>query len=143
MSREDYVRGLVQEGIEQNQDVRDYLYLATAVGLIALLIIAQSVQSMIAGQRSELATLVAIGVKRWRISLIVLEQALWLGLIAAALAIPTALMGQMVLERFDVSIVLHLAQILPVSAIVLVTAVLAGLVAIPSVLTLKPVELLR
>ncbi|GBF57463.1 hypothetical protein PbB2_01130 [Candidatus Phycosocius bacilliformis] len=143
MSREDYVRGLVQEGIEQNQDVRAYLYLATAVGLIALLIIAQSVQSMIAGQRSELATLVAIGVTRWRIGLIVLEQALWLGLIAAALAIPTALVGQMVLERFDVPIALHLAQILPISGIILVTAVLAGLVAIPSVLTLKPVQLLR
>jgi putative ABC transport system permease protein len=111
--------------------------------VIALLIISQAIHAMIAGQRVEFATLLAMGVPKWRVALLVLEQTVWIGLIASAFALSGGLVGQLVLEKAGVYILLYPSQVPLVSGAILVTSCLAGMMSLPTIFGLKPVELLR
>jgi putative ABC transport system permease protein len=143
MSREQLTERIVEESLKESRDIRAFLHLAIFVGVIALLIISQAIHAMMAGQKVEFATLLAMGVPKWRVALLVLEQTLWIGLIASAFAVSGSLLGQLVLEKADVYILLYPAQVPLVTGLILSTSCLAGLLTLPTIFGLKPVELLR
>ena len=143
MSREQLTQKVIEDGLKDQRDIRAFIYLAIFIGVIALLIISQAIHAMIAGQRVEFATLLAMGVPKWRVALLVFEQTVWIGLIASAFALSGALVGQLVLEKADVYILLYPSQVPLVSGAILATSCLAGMMTLPTIFGLKPVELLR
>ena len=143
MSRERLTQKVIEDSLKEQGDIRAFVYLATFVGVIALLIISQAIHAMMAGQRVEFATLLAMGVPKWRVAFLVLEQTIWIGLIAAAFAISGGLLGQLALEKVDVYILLYPAQIPWVTGAIIATSCFAGLITLPTIFGLKPVELLR
>lgn len=143
MSRERLTQKVIEDSLKRNRDIRAFLYMAIVVGVIALLIISQAIHGMMAGQRVEFATLLAMGVPKWRVAILVLEQTVWIGLIASAFALSGGLIGQLVLEKVDVYILLYPAQIPLVTGAILATSCLAGMMSLPTIFGLKPVELLR
>ena len=143
MSREQLTQLVIEDALKDQRDIRAFIYLAVFIGVIALLIISQAIHAMIAGQRVEFATLLAMGVPKWRVALLVLEQTVWIGLIASAFALSGGLLGQLVLEKADVYILLYPSQVPLVSGAILATSGLAGLMTLPTIFGLKPVELLR
>jgi putative ABC transport system permease protein len=143
MSREQLTQKVIEDALKDQRDIRAFIYLAIFIGGIALLIISQAIHAMIAGQRVEFATLLAMGVPKWRVALLVLEQTVWIGLIASAFALSGGLLGQLVLEKADVYILLYPSQVPLVSGAILATSCLAGMMTLPTIFGLKPVELLR
>jgi putative ABC transport system permease protein len=143
MSREQLTQKVIEDALKDQRDIRAFIYLAFFIGVIALLIISQAIHAMIAGQRVEFATLLAMGVPKWRVALLVLEQTVWIGLIASAFALSGGLVGQLVLEKAGVYILLYPSQVPLVSGAILVTSSLAGMMSLPTIFGLKPVELLR
>lgn len=143
MSREQLTQKVIEDALKDQRDIRAFLYLAIFIGVIALLIISQAIHAMMAGQRVEFATLLAMGVPKWRVALLVLEQTVWIGLIASAFALSGGLVGQLVLEKADVYILLYPAQVPIVTGAILATSCLAGMMSLPTIFGLKPVELLR
>lgn len=143
MSREQLTQKVIEDSLEEQRDIRAFIYLATFVGVIALLIISQAIHAMMAGQRVEFATLLAMGVPKWRVAFLVLEQAIWIGLIASAFALSGGLLGQLALEKVDVFILLYPAQIPWVTGAIIATSCFAALITLPTIFGLKPVELLR
>ena len=143
MSREQLTQKVIEDALDEQRDLRAFIYLAIFIGVIALLIISQAIHAMIAGQRVEFATLLAMGVPKWRVALLVLEQTVWIGLIASAFALSGGLVGQLVLEKAGVYILLYPSQVPLVSGAILVTSCLAGMMTLPTIFGLKPVELLR
>lgn len=143
MSRERLTQKVIEDSLKRNRDIRAFLYMAIVVGVIALLIISQAIHGMMEGQRVEFATLLAMGVPKWRVAILVLEQTVWIGLIASAFALSGGLIGQLVLEKVDVYILLYPAQIPLVTGAILATSCLAGMMSLPTIFGLKPVELLR
>lgn len=143
MSRERLTQKVIEDSLKEQRDIRAFIYLATFVGVIALLIISQAIHAMMAGQRVEFATLLAMGVPKWRVALLVLEQTIWIGLIASAFALSGGLLGQLALEKVDVYILLYPAQIPWVTGAIIATSCFAGLITLPTIFGLKPVELLR
>lgn len=143
MSRERLTQKVIEDSLKEQRDIRAFIYLATFVGVIALLIISQAIHAMMAGQRVEFATLLAMGVPKWRVAFLVLEQTIWIGLIASAFALSGGLLGQLALEKVDVYILLYPAQIPWVTGAIIATSCFAGLITLPTIFGLKPVELLR
>lgn len=143
MSREQLTQKVIEDALEEQRDIRAFIYLAIFIGVIALLIISQAIHAMIAGQRIEFAALLAMGVPKWRVALLVLEQTVWIGLIASAFALSGGLVGQLVLAKADVYILLYPSQVPIVSGAILATSCLAGVMTLPTIFGLKPVELLR
>ena len=143
MSRERLTQKVIEDSLKEQGDIRAFVYLATFIGVIALLIISQAIHAMMAGQRVEFATLLAMGVPKWRVAFLVLEQTIWIGLIAAAFAVSGGLLGQLALEKVDVYILLYPAQIPWVTGAIIATSCFAGLITLPTIFGLKPVELLR
>jgi putative ABC transport system permease protein len=143
MSREQLTQKVIEDALKDQRDIRAFIYLAFFIGVIALLIISQAIHAMIAGQRVEFATLLAMGVPKWRVALLVLEQTVWIGLIASAFALSGGLVGQLVLEKAGVYILLYPSQVPLMSGAILVTSCLAGMMSLPTIFGLKPVELLR
>ncbi len=143
MSREQLTQKVIEDALNNQRDIRAFIYLAIFIGVIALLIISQAIHAMIAGQRVEFATLLAMGVPKWRVALLVLEQTVWIGLIASAFALSGGLVGQLFLEKVDVYILLYPSQVPLVSGAILATSCLAGMMTLPTIFGLKPVELLR
>lgn len=143
MSRERLTQKVIEDSLEAQRDIRAFVYLAIFIGVIALLIISQAIHAMMAGQRVEFATLLAMGVPKWRVALLVLEQTVWIGLIASAFALSGGLLGQLALEKVDVYILLYPAQIPLVTGAIIATSCFAGMMTLPTIFGLKPVELLR
>ncbi|MCA3694211.1 FtsX-like permease family protein [Aquidulcibacter sp.] len=143
MSRERLTQKVIEDSLKEQRDIRAFVYLATFVGVIALLIISQAIHAMMAGQRVEFATLLAMGVPKWRVAFLVLEQTIWIGLIASAFALSGGLLGQLALEKVDVYILLYPAQVPWVTGAIIATSCFAGLITLPTIFGLKPVELLR
>ena len=59
--------------------------------LVGAVITAQTLYSATAANAKEFAILLALGIPRWRISVMVLAQSFWVGVIGVALAYPVCL----------------------------------------------------
>jgi putative ABC transport system permease protein len=117
---------------------------AAFLGLIVgMVITAQTLYSATIANAREFAILLALGVPRWRIGLLVVTQAFWIGLIGVTLAYPVCLGLKYLALQFATDVDLRW-QILSGTAILTITmALVSGLFAMRSVQQIEPMTLLR
>jgi putative ABC transport system permease protein len=111
--------------------------------LVGMVITAQTLYSATAANAKEFAILLALGTPRWRISLMVLTQSLWVGLIGLALAFPTCLGLRYLAMQFQTDVDLRWEVLTGTAVLTIMMALSAGLVALRSVRQIEPMNLLR
>jgi putative ABC transport system permease protein len=122
-----------------------------AIGFAALLglivgsvITAQTLYSATIANAKEFAILLALGIPRWRVSLMVLAQSFWVGVSGLIMAIPIC-MGLWYLARQanNTEVDFRWEVIVGTGVITLGMAMLAGIFALRSVRQIEPMNLLR
>lgn len=121
-----------------------------AIGYAALLglfvgsvITAQTLYSATTANAKEFAILLALGVPRWRISLMVLNQSFWVGLIGVALAYPTAQGLRFGAKQIGADVDLRWEVLLGTAVVTIGMALISGVFALRSVRQIEPMSLLR
>lgn len=114
--------------------------LGLAIGVV---ITSQTLRGVILGQVREYATFRAIGVPPLRLGGVVIEQALWIGLLGALLTLVVSVLAGGLARALLVPLTLTWWAVALAVAIGMVTAVLSGLLALRELYRLEPAELLR
>ena len=111
-----------------------------AIGYAALLglvvgsvITAQTLYSATTASAKEFAILLALGVPRWRISLMVLLQSFWVGVIGLALALPVCLGLQFGAKQIGADVDLRWEVLLGTAVVTVGMALISGVFALRSV----------
>lgn len=144
----------VFETVEFSTESRLYWLLRTKAGIalgyaallgliVGMVITAQTLYSATAASAKEFAILLALGIPRWRIMLMVLTQSFWVGIFGIVLAYPVCLGLREVARMGNVDVDLR-AEIVGGTAIVTCLMALgAGIFALRSVRRIQPMDLLR
>jgi putative ABC transport system permease protein len=111
--------------------------------LVGMVITAQTLYSATAANAKEFAILLALGVPRWRISVMVLTQSFWVGVIGIALAYPTCLGLKYIAMQFQTDVDLRWEVLAGTAVLTVGMALIAGLLALRSVRQIEPMALLR
>ncbi|MFM8275030.1 MAG: ABC transporter permease [Gemmata sp.] len=121
-----------------------------AIGYAALLglvvgavITAQTLYSATAANAKEFAILLALGVPRWRISLMVIAQSFWVGVIGVALSYPVCQALKAAAKQVGADVDLRWEVMLGAATVTVGMALLSGLWALRSVRQIEPMSLLR
>lgn len=117
---------------------------AAFLGLIVgMVITAQTLYSATVANAREFAILLALGVPRWRLALLVVTQAFWIGVIGIALAYPVCLGLKYLALQFATDVDLRWQILAGTATLTIGMALLAGLFALRSVQQIEPMSLLR
>jgi putative ABC transport system permease protein len=117
---------------------------AALLGLIVgAVITAQTLYSATTASAKEFAILLALGIPRWRLYLMVLAQSFWVGVIGIALAYPVCVGLRMAARQVGADVDLRWEVLLGTSVVTLVMALGAGVAALRSVRQIEPMSLLR
>jgi len=121
-----------------------------AIGYAALLglfvgavITAQTLYSATTANAKEFAILLALGIPRWRISLMVLAQSFWVGVIGIALSYPVCQTLRYGAKQVGADVDLRWEILLGTAIVTIGMALLAGIAALRSVRQIEPMSLLR
>jgi putative ABC transport system permease protein len=118
-------------------------YTAVLGLLVGAVVTSQTLYSATASSFREYATLEALGIPRFRIALLVLTQAFWIGILGVILALPCTLGLALVAELLSVQVLLPLWLLGGAGGITLIMALLAGLGALRSLRFIDVYSLLR
>lgn len=117
---------------------------AALLGLVVgMVITAQTLYSATAANAKEFAILLALGIPRWRIYLMVLTQSFWVGIIGIACAYPLCVGLRMLAMQFNTDVDMRWEILVGTAAITVGMALLAGVFALRSVRQIEPMSLLR
>ncbi len=117
---------------------------AALLGLIVgMVITAQTLYSATAANAKEFAILLALGIPRWRISLMVLTQSFWVGIIGICFALPICLGLRSLALQFNTDVDLRWEILLGTALLTVGMALIAGVLALRSVRQIEPMNLLR
>jgi putative ABC transport system permease protein len=117
---------------------------AAALGLlVGAVVTSQTLYAATAASLREYAVLRALGIPRWRMAWMVMQQSFWVGVIGIALAMPAIFGAANLADHLGVKVDLPWWLITSAIAITLATALLAGLVALRSLRLVEPATLLR
>jgi putative ABC transport system permease protein len=133
---------------------REYWLLRTkagvAIGYAALLglvvgavITAQTLYSATTANAREFAILLAMGIPRWRIQLMVLAQSFWVGVVGIAVAYPMCLGLRYAARQVGADVDLRWEVLLGTTVVTVGMALVSGWVALRSVRRIEPMSLLR
>ena len=111
--------------------------------IIGTVITSQTLRGVILSTLREYATFRAIGVPAAKLSAVVLEQSLWIGLLGAVLTVIVSILANALAQALYVPLVLTWWAVLAAVLIGLITAVISGLLALRELYRLQPAELLR
>ncbi len=121
-----------------------------AIGYAALLglvvgavITAQTLYSATTASAREFAILLALGIPRWRISLMVMAQSFWVGLAGLVLAGPTCLVLRQAARQVGADVDLRWQVLLGTAVVTIGMALVSGIFALRSVRQIEPMSLLR
>ncbi|MFO0822944.1 MAG: ABC transporter permease [Gemmataceae bacterium] len=117
---------------------------AALLGLIVgAVITAQTLYSATAANAKEFAILLALGIPRWRISLMVLTQSFWVGVIGITFALPVCFGLRWIAMNFNTEVDMRWEILLGTTIITVGMALIAGMFALRSVKQIEPMNLLR
>jgi putative ABC transport system permease protein len=117
---------------------------AAALGLlVGAIVTSQTLYAATAASLREFAVLRALGIPRWRMAVMVLTQAFWVGVIGIALALPTAHLAAELADYLTVQVLLPWQLECGAAAVTLVMAMGSGLWALRSLRHVEPATLLR
>jgi putative ABC transport system permease protein len=111
--------------------------------LVGAVVTSQTLYSATASSFREYATLEALGIPRWRIALVVLTQAFWIGVAGVILSYPCILGLSEVAELLSVHVLTPLWLLGGAASITLAMALFAGLAALRSLRFIDVYSLLR
>ncbi len=111
--------------------------------LVGMVITAKTLYSATAANAKEFAILLALGIPRWRISIMVLTQSFWVGVIGIALSYPICLGLRSVALQFGSDVDLRWEVLAGTAILTVGMALLAGVLALRSVRQIEPMSLLR
>jgi len=111
--------------------------------IIGTVITSQTLRGVILSTLREYATFRAIGVPAAKLSAVVLEQSLWIGVLGALLTVIVSILANALAQALYVPLVLTWWAVLVAVLIGLITAVISGLLALRELYRLEPAELLR
>ncbi|MBM3983495.1 MAG: FtsX-like permease family protein [Planctomycetes bacterium] len=121
-----------------------------AIGYAALLglvvgsvITAQTLYSATAANAKEFAILLALGIPRWRISLMVLMQSFWVGIVGIVLSYPACLALKAAARQVGADVDLRWEVLAGTAVVTVGMALVSGLFALRSVRQIEPMTLLR
>jgi len=117
---------------------------AALLGLVVgMVITAQTLYSATIANAKEFAILLALGIPRRRISLMVLTQSFWVGIIGIAAAYPICWGLRQLARQFNTDVDMRWEVLAGTAAVTVGMALLAGLFALRSVRQIEPMTLLR
>jgi putative ABC transport system permease protein len=111
--------------------------------LVGAVITYQTLYAATTASAKEFAILLALGIPRWRISLMVLAQSFWVGVIGIALAYPVCLLLRYGALQVNTDVDLRWEVLAGTALVTTVMALLAGSFALRSVRQIEPMSLLR
>lgn len=111
--------------------------------LVGAVVTMQTLYAATMASAREYATLLALGIPRWRIGVTVIQQSFWIGLFGVLLAYPVVQLLAATAELAGTRVVLRWEVMGGAAVITLTTAVLAGLFALRGVKQIEPMSLLR
>lgn len=111
--------------------------------LVGALVTMQTLYAATMASAREYATLVALGVPRWRVGLTVLVQSFWVGLFGILVAYPVVLGLAAAARQAGTAVVVRWEITAAAAVVTMATALSAGLVALRSVRQIEPMSLLR
>ncbi len=121
-----------------------------AIGFAALLglfvgavITAQTLYSATRANAKEFAILLALGIPRWRISIMVLMQSFWVGIAGLVMAIPVCFGLWYLARQFNADVDFRWEVLVGTTVVTMGMAVIAGFFALRSVRQIEPMDLLR
>jgi putative ABC transport system permease protein len=118
-------------------------YTAVLGLLVGAVVTSQTLYSATASSFREYATLEALGIPRWRIGLLILTQAFWIGVFGIALAFPCIMGLAEVAELMSVHVMTPAWLMLGAFGVTLSMALFAGLAALRSLRFIDVYSLLR
>ena len=117
---------------------------AAALGLlVGAVVTSQTLRAATMASIKEFAVLRALGIPRWRVQMLVMGQAFWIGVIGVSLALPTVFGAAKLADRLGLAVPLPWWLLLIATAVTLVMAVVSGLFALRSLRNVEPATLLR
>jgi putative ABC transport system permease protein len=117
---------------------------AAFLGLfVGAVITAQTLYSATVANAKEFAILLALGIPRWRISVMVMAQSFWVGVIGAALAYPACLGLRSLAAQVGADVDLRWEVLVGAGVVTVGMSLVAGAFALRSVRTIEPMSLLR
>jgi putative ABC transport system permease protein len=111
--------------------------------LVGMVITAQTLYSATAANAKEFAILLALGIPRWRLSMMVLHQSFWVGVIGIALSYPICLGLRWLALQFGSDVDLRWEVMAGTALLTIGMAILSGVLALRSVRQIEPMTLLR
>ena len=108
-----------------------------------MVITAQTLYSATAANAKEFAILLALGIPRWRISMMVLTQSFWVGIIGIVLSYPICLGLRYAALQLGSDVDLRWEVLAGTAVLTIGMALLAGTLALRSVRQIEPMSLLR
>jgi putative ABC transport system permease protein len=111
--------------------------------LVGAVVTSQTLYAATAASLREYATLLALGIPRWRIAMAVLQQSLWIGGAGVILALPTAYGVARVVDLLGARAWLPPWLVAGTALVTMVMAMLSGLAALRSLRLIEPAQLLR
>jgi putative ABC transport system permease protein len=118
---------------------------AALLGLmVGAVVTYQTLKSATAASMREYATLLALGIPRWRLAMTVVSQSFWVGVAGVILSLPTAYALAATIDHLGgIPVRLPWQLLLAASVITMLMAVVSGLVALLALRKIEPVTLLR
>jgi len=117
---------------------------AAFLGLfVGAVITAQTLYSATVANAKEFAILLALGIPRWRISLMVIAQSFWVGVIGVGLAYPVCLGLRAGARQVGADVDLRWEVLLGTAVVTICMALISGCFALRSVRQIEPMSLLR
>ncbi|MFO0969934.1 MAG: ABC transporter permease [Gemmataceae bacterium] len=111
--------------------------------LVGAVVTSQTLYSATVTSFREYATLEALGIPRWRIGVVIVTQAFWIGISGILLGLPITLGLAHVAELFQVRVLLPIDLLAGAGVITLLMAIVAGLAALRSLRHIDVYSLLR
>ncbi len=111
--------------------------------LVGMVVTSQTLYAATTASAREFAILLALGIPRWRVSITVLMQSFWVGILGLSVAYPTVKLLADGALLVGVKVLLPYELLFASAAITMFMAMVAGLFALRSVRKIEPMTLLR
>ena len=111
--------------------------------IVGAVVTSQTLYAATAASLKEYATLIALGIPRWRIGGAVLAQSAWIGGLGVAIALPATYAVARLVDAVGARAILPLPLIVGSAAVTMAMALLSGLAALRSLRLIEPAQLLR
>jgi putative ABC transport system permease protein len=117
---------------------------AAALGLLVGAVVTyQTLSAATKASLREYAVLRALGIPRWRMSMMVVSQSFWVGVIGVCLSLPAIYGSKFLAEWLGVRVELTWWLLAAAAGVTMLMAMLSGLLALRALRNVEPVTLLR